>query len=261
MSNVALASKVDLMSGIRTFSGVTAEILSHMQELGRASYGIVYDPPEGSAGSATSQTPLGQFVIEFVHNNEKGELTLTLIEKPPLLPEELLWSSFVNTLDRCRKPSSVYLDESMSSAAGSAAADSSTDAKRPEYQFDEGSSQCVNIDAAVASTSADFSEVGTQAIRSAMQDEAEMRSAHETKVEQSADEAGPEMLDTISRMTYTGSYALAYGVVYAAMFIVQSLPQDNVIMKGLYDGGRAAMNGLNQRESDRMRDFGKLRNG
>ena len=45
-------------------------------------------------------------------------------------------------------------------------------------------------------------------------------------------------------MIYTGSYALAYGVVYATVFIAQSLPQENPIMHGLRDGGRAAMDEL-----------------
>ena len=45
-------------------------------------------------------------------------------------------------------------------------------------------------------------------------------------------------------MIYTGSYALAYGVVYAAVFIAQSLPQDNPVMHGFHDGGRAAMDEL-----------------
>ncbi len=41
-------------------------------------------------------------------------------------------------------------------------------------------------------------------------------------------------------MAYTGSYVLAYGIVYAAVFVVQSLPQENSIMQGFRDGGRAA---------------------
>jgi hypothetical protein len=45
-------------------------------------------------------------------------------------------------------------------------------------------------------------------------------------------------------MTYTGSYILAYGVVYAAVFIAQSLPQENPVMHGFRDGGRAAMDEL-----------------
>jgi hypothetical protein len=59
-----------------------------------------------------------------------------------------------------------------------------------------------------------------------------------------ASEAGNSALQTISRMIYTGSYALAYGVVYATVFIAQSLPQENPVMHGFRDGGQAAMDEL-----------------
>ena len=91
------------MPSSRTFSGVTLEILSRMKEFGRAEYAIVYDPPEGPVSTATSQTPLGECTIEFAHDAEKSELTLTLVKKPWLLPEGLLWNGFSETLERCRK--------------------------------------------------------------------------------------------------------------------------------------------------------------
>ena len=56
------------MSDSRTFPGVTPEILSRMKELGRAEHNIAYDPPDGPVGTATSQTPLGECVIEFAHD-------------------------------------------------------------------------------------------------------------------------------------------------------------------------------------------------
>jgi hypothetical protein len=91
------------MPNTRTFPDVTAEILSRMKEFGHAEYGIVYNPPDGPISTATSQTPLGECVIEFVHDAEKDELTLTLVKKPWLLPESLLWNGFSETLERCRK--------------------------------------------------------------------------------------------------------------------------------------------------------------
>ena len=91
------------MPSTRTFSGVTPEILHRMKEFGRAEYNIVYDPPEGPVSTATSQTPLGECVVEFAHDPAKAELTLTLVKKPWLLPESLLWSGFSETLERCRR--------------------------------------------------------------------------------------------------------------------------------------------------------------
>ena len=63
-------------------------------------------------------------------------------------------------------------------------------------------------------------------------------------MEEAEAEAGSDMLQTISRMIYSGSYALAYGVVYAAVLVAQSLPQENPVMHGFRDGGRAAMDEL-----------------
>jgi len=74
--------------------------------------------------------------------------------------------------------------------------------------------------------------------------ESASRSRHEPPAEVTTAEAGADALQTISRMIYSGSYALAYGVVYAAVFVAQSLPQENPVMHGFRDGGRAAMDEL-----------------
>ena len=55
------------------------------------------------------------------------------------------------------------------------------------------------------------------------------------------DETGADMLQSISRMIFSGSYALAYGIVYATVFVAQSLPQENPVMDGFRDGGSAAI--------------------
>jgi len=82
-------------------------------------------------------------------------------------------------------------------------------------------------------------------VAAAMRDAAAPASEHAAQVKQTAGEVGSNALHSLSRMTYTGSYILAYGVVYAAVFIAQSLPQENPIMHGFRDGGRAAMDELN----------------
>ena len=61
-----------------------------------------------------------------------------------------------------------------------------------------------------------------------------------------AAEAGSDMMQTMSRMIYSGSYALAYGLVYATVFVVQLLPQDNPVMHGFHDGSKAAMDELSR---------------
>jgi hypothetical protein len=70
--------------------------------------------------------------------------------------------------------------------------------------------------------------------------------ASEPAVGQAPTEASADMLQSISRMIYSGSYALAYGLVYATVFVAQSLPQENPVMHGFRDGGRAAMDELGE---------------
>jgi hypothetical protein len=81
-----------------------------------------------------------------------------------------------------------------------------------------------------------------QSVGQAIRDAAATASEHAARVRQSASEAGYDPLQTISRLVYTGSYVLAYGIVYAAGLAAQSLPQDNPVMRGFRDGGRAALN-------------------
>ncbi|HEX4614568.1 MAG TPA: hypothetical protein VH230_01515 [Stellaceae bacterium] len=94
-----------------------------------------------------------------------------------------------------------------------------------------------------AKTSTD-DEAAMHSVAAAMRDAAATATEHAAQVKQTAGEIGSSALHSVSRVTYTGSYILAYGVVYAAVFIAQSLPQENPIMHGFRDGGRAAMDEL-----------------
>ena len=94
-------------------------------------------------------------------------------------------------------------------------------------------------DALGGTASAD--EAAMHSIAAAMRDAAATASEHAATQTQPANETGPKALEAISRMVYTGSYVLAYGVVYAAVFVAHSLPQENPVMRGLRDGGRAAI--------------------
>jgi hypothetical protein len=89
-------------------------------------------------------------------------------------------------------------------------------------------------------------EAPLRAAAAAMRDAATTASEHAAKVKESASDAGASALESISRLVYTGSYVLAYGIVYAAVFVAQSLPQENPIVKGFRDGGQAARDELGE---------------
>ena len=94
----------------------------------------------------------------------------------------------------------------------------------------------------MAMTTTTAREPATRSTPAASKDVAGKDSEHAAPTE--AGEGGSDMLQTMSRMIYSGSYALAYGVVYAAVFVGQSLPQENPLMHGFRDGGGAAMDEL-----------------
>jgi len=97
------------MPTTRSFSSVTSEILSGLKEFGRVEHGIVYDPPEGTVFTATRPTRVGDCVVEFVHDSARNELKVTIVKKPPLLPERLFWDGLVALLERFREGHSEVL--------------------------------------------------------------------------------------------------------------------------------------------------------
>ena len=96
----------------------------------------------------------------------------------------------------------------------------------------------------MAATTSATRDPAARSAPASSKDVAGTASEHAAQMKETAAQTGPDMLQTISRMIYSGSYALAYGVVYATVFVAQSLPQDNPVMHGLSDGGRAALDEL-----------------
>jgi hypothetical protein len=66
--------------------------------------------------------------------------------------------------------------------------------------------------------------------------------------EDHAKELVPSTMQGLSRLAYSGSYWLSYGVVYATVFVAHSLPQENPVMHGLRDGASAAIDALKSEE-------------
>src|SRR5262245_9254671 len=44
----------------------------------------------------------------------------------------------------------------------------------------------------------------------------------------------------LSRFVYTTCYTVSYGVVFPAVFLAHSIPQNNAVVRGLIDGAHAA---------------------
>jgi hypothetical protein len=81
-------------------------------------------------------------------------------------------------------------------------------------------------------------ESADQAVRDAVDSAAR----HATAVKNTINETG--IIPSVSRLTYNGAYAISFGIVYAAVFVTQFLPQDNPVMRGFSDGAQAARDSL-----------------
>jgi|SRR5208283_592300 len=82
------------------------------------------------------------------------------------------------------------------------------------------------------------------AMRDAATSAADQAADHADKVKRTMIKGGSQAVRGVSRFAYSSSYVLSYAIVYTAVFAVHALPQQNPVMHGLRDGGRAARNSL-----------------
>jgi hypothetical protein len=85
-----------------------------------------------------------------------------------------------------------------------------------------------------------------RSIADAMRDAVHNASEDASRARERVSAASAGVTQSISRFTYTSSYMVSYGIVYATVFIARSIPQDNPIVEGFIDGGRAAIEALNE---------------
>ena len=90
------------MSKSRTFASVTVEVVHRIKQEAREKHGVLFDPPEGTTGTATGRTPFGDLIVYFVHDSVEAALMMTLVKKPMVLPSALLWKAFDAELERTR---------------------------------------------------------------------------------------------------------------------------------------------------------------
>lgn len=85
-----------------------------------------------------------------------------------------------------------------------------------------------------------------ESVADAMRDAVHSATEDATRAREKLRQAGPDVMRSASRFTYTSCYMISYGVVYATVFLAKSIPQDNPVMEGFIDGGRAAIDAVNE---------------
>jgi hypothetical protein len=87
------------MSKTRVFPGVTFALLSRMREEDGDDYALAVDPGR-IGGTVHKPTPLGEVVVRFEHDDQRAEMTVTIVSKPALLPAAVLWAGVSHALRR-----------------------------------------------------------------------------------------------------------------------------------------------------------------
>jgi hypothetical protein len=91
------------LSASRAFSGVTVTVVNRIKQVAYGEHGVVFDPPDGTNGTAIVRTPIGNCVMHFVHYSTQSVLVLTLVKKPMFLPAALLWSGLSAEVERFKR--------------------------------------------------------------------------------------------------------------------------------------------------------------
>jgi hypothetical protein len=81
------------------FQGITLAALVRMHGEGGGDHVVELDPDQ-SGGTVRRPTPLGEVAVRFTHDRAREEMTVTIVRKPKLLPEAVLWAGVARALQR-----------------------------------------------------------------------------------------------------------------------------------------------------------------
>lgn len=94
--------------------------------------------------------------------------------------------------------------------------------------------------------SAEQSQDPLKAVADAMEAAVEAAKHGAADAKATAVEALPAASKLLSDIVYKTCYGLSYGVVFPSVLIAKSIPQNNPIVHGFIDGGRAAIDMVNE---------------
>ncbi|CAI8730689.1 conserved protein of unknown function [Methylococcus capsulatus] len=72
-----------------------------------------------------------------------------------------------------------------------------------------------------------------------------------SQARKAAGEFVPALARTLSKVVYTGSYGITYGLVFGGLMIGSLIPKDSALAKGMCDGADSAVKDFTRRENER----------
>jgi hypothetical protein len=86
----------------KTWTGVTARAFECLRSISKATYGTVFEPSDSNIGTVTTSTPVGRVVLTFTFDPQSKELTYAVRERPPMVPDFMIWDGMARILQRCQ---------------------------------------------------------------------------------------------------------------------------------------------------------------
>ena len=91
------------MPNTKTFDGVSAEVWEMVKTVARERYGTTFDPAASDTGTATTHTPIGSVVVDYMRDPAVDQMTYTLRHKPFLIMSGQIWNGLAETIEQCRQ--------------------------------------------------------------------------------------------------------------------------------------------------------------
>lgn len=86
----------------RCFEGVSAAVWQQMQAWGEREHGTAFEHADDTRGTATTPTPAGPVVLGFEFDADSERITYTILQKPLLAPNSLIWGGIAAAIGRSR---------------------------------------------------------------------------------------------------------------------------------------------------------------
>jgi hypothetical protein len=90
------------MTDGKIWTGVTADVFRRLRSMGESSYGSRFDPSDSNEGTVTTDTPVGRVVLAFAFDADESELRYRVRQKPPMVPEFMIWDGIDRLLQQCK---------------------------------------------------------------------------------------------------------------------------------------------------------------
>jgi hypothetical protein len=90
------------MAEERTFDDVTWELWERVRAYGERQHGTVFRGASDDEGTATTRTVIGDIVLAYVLDLERGCITYRIERKPIFVAAAQIWDGIGRAIERCR---------------------------------------------------------------------------------------------------------------------------------------------------------------